>query len=487
MPLSPAPSLDRPATVSVAPVAPEDATLGRFVRSTGLGDLAPLSAAELAGHGFTAKPAQVITLWSGEGRATVVAGVGERPTLADVRDAAAAIARASGRQARLSLEVPSVSDATAEQVVEALVEGALLARYSYDALREEPQRVPITELVLVTEAAGAEAGAQRGRVLAAVTALTRDLVNTPHNHLTASLLAEFASAYGSSRGLEVEVFGMEEIRDLRLAGLLAVNAGSVEPARMVKLTYRPDGEPAGRVALVGKGITYDAGGISLKPSDGTHAQMKNDMSGAASILAAMAALGELGCAIEVTGYLMCTNNMPSGSATALGDVLAMRNGKTVEVIDTDAEGRLVMADALVLAAESRPDAIFDIATLTGSVSRALGPDVAGVLGNDQAMVDRVVAAGHLAGEPVWQLPLHKPYLRMLDSDTADISNCAAIGLPDGILAALFLDEFTGGVPWAHIDVAGTAQASTAHSVKVPGGSGFGARLLTHLLTGYAAE
>jgi len=161
MPLSPAPSLDRPATVSVAPVAPEDATLGRFVRSTGLGDLAPLSAAELAGHGFTAKPAQVITLWSGEGRATVVAGVGERPTLADVRDAAAAIARASGRQARLSLEVPSVSDATAAQVVEVLVEGALLARYSYDALREEPQRVPITELVLVTEAAGAEDGSWR--------------------------------------------------------------------------------------------------------------------------------------------------------------------------------------------------------------------------------------------------------------------------------------------------------------------------------------
>lgn len=415
----------------------------------------------------------------------MLAGVGDAPTLTIVRDAAAAIARSAGSQPRLAVELPAVAGATGAQVAEAVVEGALLARYSYDALKRTASRTPVAELVLVTDAADADAGARRGRALAAATALTRDLVNTPHNHLTATMLADFAAEYGAANGLDVEVFGMEEIRELRLGGLLGVNAGSAEPARMVKLTYHPKDTPSARVALVGKGITYDAGGISLKPSDGTHAQMKNDMGGAAAILAAMAALPELGCTIEVTGYLMCTNNMPSGSAMALGDVLTMRNGKTVEIIDTDAEGRLVMADALVLAAEAKPDAIYDIATLTGSVSRALGPDVAGVLGNDQAAIDRVISAGRAAGEPVWQLPLHKPYLRMLESETADICNCAAIGLPDGVLAALFLDEFTGGAPWAHIDIAGTAMSATAHSVKVPGGSGFGARLLAQLLTGYA--
>jgi leucyl aminopeptidase len=269
---------------------------------------------------------------------------------------------------------------------------------------------------------------------------------------------------------------------LGCGGLLAVNQGSVEPPLMIKLRYRP-AQPHGRLALVGKGVMYDSGGLSLKPSDPVHAQMKNDMSGAGAVLAAFSALGALGCRAEVTGWLMCTDNMPSGTAMALGDVITIRGGTTVEVINTDAEGRLVMADALVLATEERPDAIVDIATLTGACMRALGIEVAGVLGNDQALVDRVIAAGEAADEPVWQLPLRARYRRQLESGTADLRNLGGENAGT-ITAALFLAEFVGDVPWAHVDIAGTAQGAAPESWRTDGGTGFGARLLAELAAGF---
>ena len=248
---------------------------------------------------------------------------------------------------------------------------------------------------------------------------------------------------------------------------------------MVRLHYVPDGPSRGHLALVGKGIMYDSGGISLKPSDESHAQMKNDMTGAATVLAAMTALRDAGCRAEVTGYLMCTDNMPSGSALKLGDILQMRNGKTVEVLNTDAEGRLVMADALALAVELGVDAIVDIATLTGACLRALGVDLAGVMGTSEALVDQVRAAGELVDEPVWPLPLHRRYRSQLDSPIADLTN---MGGPNAgqITAALFLAEFVGDVPWAHIDIAGTAQLPEARQWRNKGATGFGSRLLVEL-------
>lgn len=224
---------------------------------------------------------------------------------------------------------------------------------------------------------------------------------------------------------------------------------------------------------------YDSGGISLKPSDAVHATMKNDMSGAGAILAAMTALPALACPTAVTAYLMCTDNMPSGTATKLGDVLSIRGGTTVEVLNTDAEGRLVMADALVLATEEPTDAIVDIATLTGACLRALGAEIAGVFGNDQPLVTQVLAAARDTGEPAWQLPLARRYRAELDSDVADIKN---MGGPNGaaIHAALFLEDFVAGVPWAHIDIAGPAQNDKAASWRPRGCTGFGARLLTEL-------
>jgi len=228
---------------------------------------------------------------------------------------------------------------------------------------------------------------------------------------------------------------------------------------------------------VGKGITYDSGGLSLKPSDGMHALMKMDMSGAASVLAAMTVLRDLDCPVAVTGYLMCTDNMPSGSATKLGDVLTAHGGTTIEVKNTDAEGRLVMADALALAAESGADAIVDIATLTGACMVALGSSVAGLFGTDDEVVAQLERAAGVTDESVWRLPLERRYREQLNSDVADLANVGGGRFGGAILAALFLAEFVGDTPWAHLDIAGPMNSDKDDSWRVKGATGFGTRLL----------
>jgi leucyl aminopeptidase len=292
-------------------------------------------------------------------------------------------------------------------------------------------------------------------------------------------MARLAEALGAERGFEVELFDKAQLVELGCGGLLGVNAGSVEPPWMVKLTYVPDGEPSGRLTFVGKGLMYDSGGLALKPGDEVHAQMKNDMSGGAAVLAAMSSLRALGCRAAVTAYIMCTDNMPSGTAMAMGDVLTIRGGKTVEVINTDAEGRLVMADALVLATEEPVDAIVDIATLTGACMRALGTSVAGVMGNHAGVVAQVEAAAAATDEPVWELPLERRYRGQLDSTVADLRNLGGANA-GAITAALFLEEFVDGRPWAHIDIAGTAQSTGDAGWYTAGCTGFGARLLVQL-------
>jgi leucyl aminopeptidase len=292
-------------------------------------------------------------------------------------------------------------------------------------------------------------------------------------------MAELAVGIGAEAGLRVEVFDHRALIELGCGGLLGVNKGSVEEPRMIVLKYIPSGDPTGHLALVGKGIMYDSGGLNLKPGDLSHSQMKNDMTGAGNILGAMSALAELGCTTAVTGYLMCTDNMPSGSAMQLGDVLTIRGGKTVEVMNTDAEGRLVMADALVLAVELGVDAIVDIATLTGACLRTFGEEVAGLMGNNDQLAAQVSAAGEHVDEPVWRLPLVRSYRAELDSDIADLKN---LGGPNAgsITAGLFLEEFVGDVPWAHIDIAGTAQSSKAYRWINRGTTAFGTRLLIEL-------
>lgn len=407
---SPAPSLTAATNTTVVDSIPDDAdAVGVMLTPSGdVPETVGFSRESLAAYGFEGKAGEAFMVPSAEGTAVVAVGIGDDEP--DFRRAGAAFSRACGRLGSLALVVDDavIGDGDVGQIAEALVEGALLARYSYSALKSEPDPSPVTDLALVVAASHsqpAQEGVDRGRVLAAATALARDLANTPHNHLSATRFAELAAELGPERGLEVEAFGMDQIEDMGLAGLLAINAGSSEEARMIKLVYSPDGATRS-LAMVGKGIMYDSGGISLKPSDAVHAQMKNDMSGAAAILAAMCTLAELGCDTAVTGYLMCTDNVPSGTATALGDVITYRNGTTVEILDTDAEGRVVMADGLILAAEDGHDAVVDIATLTGSAMRALGTDMSALFGNDETMIERVKTAATESGEAVW--PLHLP-------------------------------------------------------------------------------
>jgi leucyl aminopeptidase len=331
---------------------------------------------------------------------------------------------------------------------------------------------------------GTTAGAHRGEVTARAVNTSRDLDNAPATHLTARRFAEVAERLGPESGLEVEIFDEDALVELGCGGLLGVNAGSAEPARMIKLTYRPSGKPTGHIAFVGKGIMYDSGGISLKPSDAMHAAMKLDMSGSAAVFGAMTTLRDLGCRSTVTGYLMCTDNMPSGTATRLGDVLTIHGGKTVEVVNADAEGRLVMADAVVLAAEDGVDAIVTIATLTGAALRTFGTALAAALGNDQALVEQVKAAAEATDEPVWQLPLVRKYRKKLDSSIADIKNMGNENAGT-ITAGLFLDDFTAGTPWAHLDICGPMMSDTDDSWRPIGATAFGTRLLAELALGFS--
>jgi leucyl aminopeptidase len=503
----PVPSWTREPTVNVRAASPdaweavaEGEPLGVPVGLEGPVQGAPgLGRDALAAAGFTGATGQTLSAalpGSGVARA-VYYGVGDAKTAAGLRDAAAAYALAVKDDSAITLAVPPTG-LPLETVAQMLVEGVLLARYSYEPLKSASAHVPVGFLTLLVhdgEEAAAVRGAARGLLLARCTMLARDLANCPANKLTASAMAACATRLAANSGLEAEVFDEDQLKKLGCGGLLGVNAGSGEPARMIRLRYRPEGGSAadggsgsgrpGKLALVGKGVMYDSGGISLKPSDAVHATMKNDMSGAAAILAAMAVLRDLGCRNEVTGYLMCTDNMPSGTATRLGDVLTIYGGSTVEVLNTDAEGRLVMADALVMARDEPVDAIVDIATLTGACLRALGPRIAGVFGDDQSLVDQIRRASEQTDEPTWQLPLAEIYREELDSDIADIKN---IGSQNGaaIHAALFLRHFTGEVPWAHIDIAGPAQNERSCGWRPRGCTGFGARLLAHVATDFSA-
>ena len=452
-------------------------------------DVLGLDRAALTAAKFGGQLGETLLIPRQGGSSVVAVGIGAPGALdaSTLRDAAAAFTRAVNKHERMTISLAEVTGVAPEIAGQAVVEGVMLAHYRYDPFKPKAPGPAVTELVLVAgpdRLDAVTAGAERGRVLAEVGKLARDLANAPAGVLTARRIAELATTIAGERGLEIEIFDEDALKELGCGGLLGVNAGSVEPPRMIKLTYAPGGAAnatsgAARLSLVGKGIMYDSGGINLKPGDDMHMAMKMDMSGAAAVLASMSALSELGCKNSVTGYMMCTDNMPSGSAMKMGDILTMRGGKTVEVNNTDAEGRLVMADALVLAAEAKSDAIVDIATLTGAAFRALGDKIAVVIGNHQGLVDQVIAASKIVDEPVWQLPLERRYRNQLDSDMAYMKNNGEAA-PAAITAALFLDEFVGGIPWAHIDIAGTMRSHSNELWRSTGATGFGARLLTEL-------
>ncbi len=438
------------------------------------------SAERAAAFRFSAKRDSFLVLPTADGPVPVLLGGGRRSefTPSSLRDTAAALARALPHL-DLGLVMPDGLDDVV--AASAAVEGAALARYVFRIGEESPEAA-ISSFTVIAPAARHKSlleGLRRGSVIVRATKLTRDLAGTPGGILTAPRLGALAKELGVPAGLEVTVIEEAELVEMGCGGLLGVNLGSEEPPVMIKLVYRPAGTPDARLTLVGKGIMYDAGGLAIKPGDEMHATMKNDMTGAGAILGAMTALAELGCRNQVTGYLMCTDNLPDATALKMGDVIVMRGGKTVEVINTDAEGRLVMADALVLANEEPVDAIVDIATLTGAALRSLGTEIAAVIGNNDGVIGQVKAAAENTDEPVWELPLAHQYRGELDSEIADLRNVGGINA-GSITAALFLAEFVGDTPWAHIDIAGTAQSASASKWRNKGTTGFGTRLLIDL-------
>jgi leucyl aminopeptidase len=476
--------------VSTARSAPKVATAVGWAVSTkgAVPRQLGLSRAALEANGFEGKAGQVLSVPTADGVAVAI-GIGDPGTIdaSGLRSAAAAFARAASKHAHLATNLADVDGVDAKSAAIAVTEGVLLASYRYTGLKNEPANA--SRLERFTLVAGdkrikeVDRGAERGKIIATAAAFARELANTPPTYLNAKDIAAKAVEVGSAAGLQVEVFNKDQLEQMGCGGLLGVNRGSTEPPRMVKLTWSPR-NPTGHLALVGKGIMYDSGGISLKPSDNFHQNMKMDMSGAAAVLATMSVLKDLKVKTKVSAWLMCTDNMPSGSALKLGDVLTMRNGKTVEIHNTDAEGRLVLADGLSLAVEEAPDAIVDIATLTGAAVVALGESIAAVLGTNQALVDQLMQRSEATDEPIWQLPLaSKRYRKLLDSVVADMKN---IGGPYGgtMTASIFLSEFVGDIPWAHLDIAGPMMVGADEGIYSKGATGFGTRLLIELASNF---
>jgi leucyl aminopeptidase len=318
------------------------------------------------------------------------------------------------------------------------------------------------------------------QIHADATTTARDLVNEPASILTPEALAARAVEIADVAGLECSVLDERELADRGFGGIVGVGKGSHRPPRLIQMRYRPEAA-SGRVALIGKGITFDTGGLSLKDARGM-VDMKTDMAGAAAVIATMGALARLGVSTEVLALVPACENMPGGNALKPGDVITHYGGRTTEVNNTDAEGRLVLGDALALACEEEMDAVIDVATLTGGISIALGRKSTGLFASDDDLARAIEQAAQAAGERTWRLPLYDDYKRALDSDVADMKNSGGRDA-SSITAALFLSEFVrDGVPWAHLDIAGTARAASDYDEVTRGGTGTGARTLLEWIT-----
>ncbi|MDH6115837.1 leucyl aminopeptidase [Kitasatospora sp. GAS204A] len=396
-----------------------------------------------------------------------------------LRRAAGVAARTLAGTKKAGLALPAES---AEEI-EAVALGGLLGSYDFTVYRTtEGGKEPVGELIVLTGRKGskdAKAAVERATVLGEEMNRSRDLINTPPNDLNPKSFATIAQGVGKDLGLKVEVWDEKALAKGGFGGILGVGNGSDNKPRLVKIAYTHPKAKA-TLAFIGKGITYDSGGISLKPA-GHNETMKCDMSGAAAVFAAVVAAKRLGLAVNVTGWLALAENMPSGSATRPGDVLRMYGGKTVEVLNTDAEGRLVLADAIVRAGEEKPDAIVDVATLTGAMIMALGNRTFGVMSNSDAFRDRLHGVAGRAGEQSWPMPLPAELRKGMDSPVADLANMGE-RMGGGLTAGIFLKEFVAdGIDWAHLDIAGPAYHESAPYGYIPkGGTGSAVRTLVKL-------
>ncbi|MBY0276319.1 leucyl aminopeptidase [Candidatus Binatia bacterium] len=439
----------------------------------------------------------------GDMRADLIAGIGIGRADAGRIEAEAwrrfagqAIEAARGARAKsVAISVAAAdAGAAATSALGAVIEGALLADYQIEGWKTSRATFRVETCIVAGVPATREAArvAKRAETLATSTRFARDLINGPAEHVTPDHLGRTAKRIGRENGLTVHVYGPEEMKRLKMGAILAVGRGSRNEPRLIELVYRPRrASGAGPVALVGKGITFDSGGLSLKPPASMEIQ-KRDMAGGAAVLGAMQAIGALKPDIEVRGYVASAENMPDGRAYRPGDVLRAFTGKTIEVLNTDAEGRLVLADALGWAAAGgfgrrvKPRWMVDLATLTGAVTTALGRSIAGVMGSDADLVRRLIEIGRETGEPMWELPLVDEYVSGMDSTIADLKNVGD-GTAGTIYGGLFLREFTGGLPWAHLDIAAVAYADKARPYVPRGAVGWGVRTLVALVERAARE
>ncbi len=424
-------------------------------------------------------------------RRVLVVGLGDRASF-DAERARVAAALAVRQAARFDAEAIAWDCPAGERIAAGLIEGTIMASYRFDRFRradDDEAETRLATLTVLNSDAG-EAELELARVGAEAANRARDLQNLPGNVADPAYLAdrarEIAAAYDA---VEIEVLGRDRLEAEGAGGMLAVAAGSAREPALIVLRYRGAGEesdgPSATLGLVGKSVTFDTGGISIKPAATMH-EMKMDMSGGAAVLEATAAIAELGLAVDVVAVLPAVENMPGGRATRPGDVITQLDGTTVEVNNTDAEGRLVLADALTWCIREGAERIVDLATLTGAVVVALGSTYAGLISNDDDWAARVTAAGEEAGELLWRLPLHPEYKELTRGTVAELANVAAKRKAGTIYAGSFLEEFVDGVTWAHLDIAGTSW-DVGREYVGNGPSGFGARLLVALVADLASD
>ena len=424
----------------------------------------------------------------------VVVGLGkqEKFTLDSIRgiiaEACKSLRKLSIKRVATIVHGAGVDGMEAEKTAQAITEGSLLGLYTFRKhITKNSEQGQIKELLIVerdeSKLPSLEHGVKLGRTLAEATNFARDMINEPANYMTPTDMAEAARAVATQCGLEFSVLDREDMNNLGMGALLGVAQGSKQPPKFIILSHLGGDPSMSTLGLVGKGLTFDSGGISLKPSEGMD-EMKGDMAGGATVIAVIRAIAELKLKINVTGLIPATENLPGGAALKPGDVLKAMNGKTIEVVNTDAEGRLILSDALSYARKLGLSPLIDVATLTGACHVALGDICTGAFTNNQELVAKVIQAGEKAGEKIWQLPMFEEYKEQNKSDVADIKNSGG-RWGGAITAAQFLAEFSQDTPWTHLDIAGTAFATKDRVYVIKGATGVTVRTLINFATALA--
>ncbi len=429
-------------------------------------------------------------------RRVIVAGLGKQPqlTLDRIRRVTAEVCRyAKGKGIKRIATIAhgaGVGSIEPDKAAQAIAEGSILGLYTFRRhVSKEPDNGRIEEILIIERDEGKVAQLERGcitgRVIAEAVTFARDMINEPANFMTPSDMADIARKMAVELGLQCTVLEKEQMQEMGMGALLGVAQGSHQLPKFVVLQYKGNSSSQRTVGLVGKGITFDSGGISIKPAEDM-GEMKGDMAGGATVMAVLQALGRMKPRINVTAFIPATENLPSGKALKPGDVIQAMNGKTIEIISTDAEGRLILADALSYADRSGLSPILDVATLTGACRVALGDIATGAFTNDEKLLNKVIKAAEEAGEHLWQMPMYEEYKEQNKSEVADIKNSGG-RYGGAITAAQFLSEFVGDTPWVHLDIAGTSYTSKEKGYVVKGATGATVRTLINLVLALAAE